>query len=62
MKFSGKNVKVTTIDDKVFIGYCECFTSSYDNDNNIPSVSIKVNEFVYELYLNEIKSISEYDE
>lgn len=62
MKFSGKNVKVTTIDDKVFIGYCECVTSSYDNDNNIPSVSIKVNEFVYELYLNEIKSISEYDE
>lgn len=53
----GKQIIVITDDGGVFAGHCECFTSSLDNDNGIASIDINVGDFVYELYLNEIKTI-----
>lgn len=52
-EYSGKNVKIITVDGQIFEGKAYDYTSAQDNTPEIASISIDH----YELYENEIESI-----
>lgn len=54
-KYSGKQVKITTDDNQVFVGKAYDFISAQDNVPEIASISIDD----IEIYENEIYSIEE---
>lgn len=53
----GKEIKVTCLDEKIFIGKCTDFTQALDNEPEVDSIGLNINGISYELYENEIKSI-----
>lgn len=56
-RYVGKRVRLTDVDEQVFIGDCIDFAQPSDNDSEVASVAIKTTGLTYELYENEIKSI-----
>lgn len=56
-EYVGKEIKVICLNGKVFIGKCIDFTQALDNEPEIDSIGLNVNDISYELYENEIKSI-----
>lgn len=51
------NLKVVTVDGKVFIGPYNGFTQALDNEPEIASICIARTGYGIEIYENEIKSI-----
>lgn len=56
-EYVGKEIKVTCLNGKIFSGKCTDFTQALDNEPEVDSIGLKVNDISYELYENEIKSI-----
>lgn len=62
--YVGKRVRVVTDDDQVFEGKCTDYTQPLDNDPEIASIGVVTDPgagYAYELYENEIKSITVID-
>lgn len=56
-KYWCKKIKVVGQDDKEIQGFCSIFTCAYDNDPEIPSITLDMPYGMVEITEPEIKSI-----
>ncbi|WP_392486756.1 hypothetical protein ACER0A_002175 [Haloimpatiens sp. FM7315] len=55
--YVGKKIKVICLNGKILKGKCTDFTQALDNEPEVDSIGLNVNQTNYELYENEIKSV-----
>jgi hypothetical protein len=52
-------LKVVLLDETTLTGFYDCYTAAIDNDPQIASIDLRVDDDIYELYENEIKRIED---
>ncbi|MBC8589117.1 hypothetical protein [Paratissierella segnis] len=52
-----RRIKITLNDGQILIGNCIGYTNAIENDPEKDSIDVKVNKYIYEIYIDEINSI-----